>query len=269
MSAAAKMLDLLPYFTTDLPQIGLSQLCKLAGRDKATTHRHLQILENAGFVEQNPVDKKYRLGPALLQLAHVRELTVPRKSGVEDPLRLLSEQTGETAHATVLSGKTLYKLLVCESVRHSIRVTIDIQTFPLHATASGLCALAFGPPELLALAQTDMRGFTHRTITDPDALHAALDVIRQGGFSVSPGGYEEDVISYAVPLFDRAEGFAGTVTVASVAARWSTALEQNIKTNLIAASREITRNWGGTIPAPLEAGWANSLSSTQRMDVAS
>ena len=104
MSSVTKTLALLAFFSPSRPEIGLSQLCRLAKRDKATTYRHLQALEEAGFVEQSALTKMYRLGPALLQLAQVREATVPRKMGAEAALAALSDATGETAHVTVLSG---------------------------------------------------------------------------------------------------------------------------------------------------------------------
>ena len=99
MSSATKTLELLAYFSTARPEIGLSQLYKLAQRDKATTYRHLQALEETGFVEQNPMTKQYRLGPAILQLAQTREATVPRKAGVEAPLFDLANATGETSRS--------------------------------------------------------------------------------------------------------------------------------------------------------------------------
>lgn len=269
MSSASKTLDLLTHFSPDRPEIGLSALCRLAGRDKATTYRHLQVLEDAGFVEQNPVNKLYRLGPALLQLAQTRELTVPRKAGVEAPLHRLAEVTGETAHASVLSGRVLYQLMSCESPIHSIRVTIEIQTFPLHATASGLCALAYGPAELWEVALADPSGFTEHTLTTRAALEQAVAQIRATGFSASDGGYEADVLSHAAPLFDTTGLFAGAVTVACVATRHSPALEQRIKSELVTASREISRNWGGAPPAALEQTWAQSLSTLPALDTAS
>ena len=53
MSSASKALELLSHFNTTRPEIGLSDMCRLAGRDKATTYRHLQVLEAAGFVEEH------------------------------------------------------------------------------------------------------------------------------------------------------------------------------------------------------------------------
>ncbi|MEO1679748.1 MAG: IclR family transcriptional regulator [Pseudomonadota bacterium] len=266
MSAASKTLELLSFFTPAQPEIGLSQLCRLAGRDKATTHRHLQALEETGFVEQNPLTKRYRLGPAILQLAQTRELTVPRKDGVDAPLRALADATGETTHASILSGTVLYKLMACESPRHSIRVVIDIETFPLHATASGLCALAFGPGPLLDVARRPLTPFTPSTIDSADALTSAIEATRATGFGRALGTFETDVHSIAAPLFDPTGFLAGAVSVASVATRFTPELEARIKTHLITASRDITHNWGGTIPANVENAWANAVAQSKDLE---
>jgi len=269
MSSAAKALALLSYFSTTRPEIGLSQLCRLAKRDKATTYRHLQALETAGFVEQNPATKQYRLGPAVMQLAQVREETVPRKDGAKPVLKTLADATGETAHASVLSGTTLYALCACESPHHGTRAVIDISTFPLHATASGLCALAFGPPNLMDVATGNLKEFTPKTPTSPTELSTLIGEISESGFSEANQIFETEIHSIAAPIFDPMGNFAGAVAVASVASRFTPQLEHSIKSELILAARQITRNWGGVIPAHVEAIWAKSVTQSTELETAS
>jgi DNA-binding IclR family transcriptional regulator len=256
LSSTAKTLELLAYFSTTRPEIGLSQLCKLAKRDKATTHRHLQALEKKGFVEKSPITKQYRLGPVVLQLAQTREATVPRKAGVQAPLFDLADTTGETSHVTVLSGTTVYELMSCDSPKHGTRAIIDIQTFPLHATASGLCALAFGPEALIDVALNELQPFTRTTATTSEDLHAMVEAIRNTGFGRADRSFEDDVQGLSAPIFDQTGHFAGAVSVASVAARFTPDMERIIKTQLVITARQISNNWGGTIPAQIEAIWA-------------
>lgn len=261
MSSAVKTLELLAYFSASRPEIGLSQLCRLAGRDKATTYRHLQALEAVGFVEKTALTKHYRLGPAVLQLAQTREATVPRKAGAEAVLTRLADATGETAHVSVLSGTTLYALTWCLSPRHGTRAVIDINTFPLHATASGLCTLAFGPPDLIEVAAENLQVFTPNTITTQDDLSRAVQSVRETGFGRSDRSYEVEIYSLSAPIFDQTGLLAGAVSVASVATRITPTLEHIIRDNLILAAREITRNWGGTLPQNIEAVWAQTQST--------
>lgn len=269
MSSAAKALTLLSHFSSARPEIGLSQLCRIAGRDKATTYRHLQALETAGFVEQNPATKQYRLGPAVMQLAQVREATVPRKEGAKAALAALADATGETAHATVLSGTTLYGLCECESPHHGTRAVIDINVFPLHATASGLCALAFGAGDLFDAAISNLEGFTKTTPTNEDDLRTLIAPIKDTGFGHANQSYEAEIQGLAAPVFDHTGHLAGAVAVASVASRYNADLELTIKPELIIAAREITRNWGGAIPATIEAAWAKSVTHPNTLETTS
>ena len=269
LSSAAKTLELLAYFSTTRPEIGLSQLCKLAKRDKATTYRHLQALEKTGFVEQNPMTKQYRLGPAILQLAQTREATVPRKAGVEAPLFDLADAAGETSHVTVLSGTTVYELMACDSPKHGTRAIIDIQTFPLHATASGLCALAFGPEMLMDVALNELQHFTDTTATTSQDLDAIIEAIRNTGFGRADRSFEDEVQGLSAPIFDQTGHFAGAISVASVAARFTPDLERIIKTQLVIAARQISNNWGGTLPAHIETIWAKHLTPTHELETAS
>jgi len=269
MSSVTKTLELLAFFSELRPEIGLSQMCRLAKRDKATTYRHLQALEDMGFVEQSPASKQYRLGPAVLQLAQVRELTVPRKSGAKSALETLCRATGETSHVSVLSGTTLYPLMSCESDQHSTRVIIDSDTLPLHATASGHCALAFGPSELFDFAAGSLTRFTSHTVQDAQSLTQAIENVRKTGVGRTFRHFEDEVSSLSAPLFDQTGLLAGAVSVASVASRFTPEVEPRIQDSLILAAREITRNWGGTIPSEIEAAWAITTSRTPTLESAS
>ncbi len=262
MSTAEKTLDLLGHFSAARPEIGLSQFCNLANRGKATTYRHLQALEEKGFVEKNPLTKQYRLGPALLPLAQLREVTVPRKDGVIAPLKELAEATGETAHVSILSGTTLYSLEAVESTKHSTRAIVDLPTQPLHATASGLCALAFGPHGLTDLARKNMSAFTPLTLTTEQDLDAAIQQIRATGFGFADRSLDDEVCGRSAPIFDQTGLLAGTVSVACSATRFTAEAERNIKQNLVLASRRISFNWGGTVPADLEDLWSKTLSQS-------
>lgn len=200
--------------------------------------------------------KAYRLGPAVLHLAAVREQTTPRKQAV---LASLADATGETAHASVLTGTTMYLLAACESRMHSTRAIIDLTVFPLHATASGLSALAFGPDHLLDVALSDMHAYTTQTPLSGDELRARIDETRRAGIGRSRKSFQIDIDSMSAPVFDQSGAFAGAVSVAAVATRFDDALERRIIPNLIQASRNLTQSWGGHVPPELEAAWDRTL----------
>ena len=98
MQTVDKALSLLSYFSEQRPSVGLSELARLSGFNKATTRRFLVALEKHGIVEQDATTRLYRLGAGLLRLARVREATNPVAAIVQPVLNDLVSVTGETAH---------------------------------------------------------------------------------------------------------------------------------------------------------------------------
>lgn len=56
------------------------------------------------------------------------------------------------------------------------------------------------------------------------------------------------------------------VSVASVATRFDPALERTIMQGLVAASRDITKNWGGRVPQDIEHKWEATLGGHTEME---
>jgi DNA-binding IclR family transcriptional regulator len=263
MSTIGKAMELLGHFSPLRTEIGLSEFQRLIGRDKATVHRHLTALESAGLLEQDRRSRRYRIGPAVLRLAALREAALPRRAGTTAALAALSEATGETAHASILEGDRLATLAQHESAAHATRVVISEAVLPLHATASGLAVLAFGGADLRAAAERRLERFTAATPCDPAALAQAVEAARATGFGLSREGYEAGVHGMAVPIFDGGGTGAGAVAVASMASRMTPALERRIRTALVDAGRAITAAWGGIVPEELERVWARTADAPQ------
>lgn len=105
MKTVDKALSVLDQFSLEKTEIGLSELSRMAGLDKAATRRLLLALAKHGFIEQVAETRKYRLGHGFLRLARIREATVPLARAAQEVADWLVEQTGETAHVSI-PGKT-------------------------------------------------------------------------------------------------------------------------------------------------------------------
>ena len=86
MGTVAKALSLLNYFSLQRSEIGLSELARLSGMNKATVYRHMSELCAQGFAEQTQAGKSYRLGAEVLRLASLREAAVPLLSVAREML---------------------------------------------------------------------------------------------------------------------------------------------------------------------------------------
>ena len=246
-----KALELLSYFSAQRSQIGLSEISKLAGYNKATTRRLLVALQGHGMLEQLNDTKKYRLGPAFLRLARVREAAFPVQVVVQPIVEQLAAETGETAHFSLALGSKLGTISLKESPRAN-RVSLEPgETLPLHATASGIAYLAFAPSQILEdVLSKPLVSHTDHTLTDPARIRELVDRARKDGHSRSDQGYETEVVGIAAPVFE-ASGYAqGAIAVATPFSRMTEAAETKIFTAVRRAAVEITCAVGA-VPHPV------------------
>src|SRR5512146_164705 len=87
-------LTILAAFRPGRPLLGVSELSREIGLSRSTAHRYVATLARLGYLRQDQVTRKYRLGPRVLDLGFsaissmgLREISTPI-------LKQLSEATG-------------------------------------------------------------------------------------------------------------------------------------------------------------------------------
>lgn len=257
MSTIAKALALLDLFTETRPQLGLSEVQRLTGRDKATAHRHLSALEGCGYLEQDPATRAYRLGPALTRLADMRIRTVPEVEMVRAVIDALSRDVEELVHISRLRGFDLEHVYHAEHHDHPLRVSFDPYGLPpLLATASGKAWLAFSAPDQLDLALEDPS--TRPPEGEPFdavALREELAGIARAGYATTRDVLRFGVSSVAIPVFDGQGGAAATCSIAYPSGRGGAAQEARLARLLMGRGQEITAAMGGQVPVEVLALW--------------
>lgn len=246
MGTVSKAITLLELFADEAPEIGLSDLARLSGYNKATTRRLLVELGMHGLVEQDPATRLYRLGAGILQLARVREETFPFLASATPFITELSESTGETVHLSEYSARGLGSIYVEESPKAN-RVRVEVgMLLPLHATASGIAFLAFSEPEIREkhLAE-DLQTYTPYTLIDSDKLSKEIQLAKNRGYSSVEQGFEEGVFSVAAPILDIRGCAIGAVAVASPVVRVNKKIAANHGRAVMHTARQISRELNG------------------------
>ena len=250
MSTIEKALGLLGYFSEDTPEIGLSDFKTLTKYDKGTTHRYLSALRECGFLEQNPSTKAYRLGPAIIRLAAVREKTVPLRDSAKGVVLELAQELEELVHTSLPQAKGMSLLFKADGGHGGTRVGLDeSDILPFHATSSGIAMLAFGDPEFRRKTLASARPqFTKETSVSEEALEGMIAEAQLNGFASVHKTYEDEVSSVAMPFFDQTGHAIGTIAVATPSSRMTPEMKSRIIGLLSQASMTLSANIGGLIP---------------------
>ncbi len=203
----------------------------------STVYRYLRTLADFGFVDRH--GGTYRLGPKLL-IGSGTNVSAERLIRHADPaLRMLAEETGETAVVVRRIGLASVCLHQIES-DHSLRVTMEPGSMsPLYAGAPGRVLLAFAPSEVLdeVLAQ-ELRRITPDTPTEPE-LRESLGSIVMTGFASSVGELIAGSVAIAAPVF-REDGIVGAMALIGPAFRCDDAWLARARRSLLEAARTVT-----------------------------
>ncbi len=268
MGTITKALDLLKLFAPERPEIGLGEFVRLSGRDKATVHRYLTELAENGFLEQNPDSRAYRLGPAVLRLSALRETLFPMRKLLRPFVTDLSNEVGELVHASLLQNGELSPLFHADPQLHGVQVHFDItEMLPLHATSSGIAALAFCPEATRrAILRGPLRQHTDRTVSDLAEIDALIEGVRTYGVCKLTGTFDGDVSSVGAPLFGERKHIIGALAVAVPTIRMSEDRIRDIAGNLLRYAENASIALGGGFPKHFEAlppEWHDTLAERQ------
>lgn len=193
----------LKTFTAEEPELGITVLAKRLNVAKSTAHRLVTTLVSEGFLEQNPVDGRYRLGLLLFAMGTL----VRRRMDVSEQslplLHQLRDNSGETVHLAVLHGTEILYLRNIES-HHAIRPRSYLGVRkPAFCTSEGRALLAFSAPLLVADAMRNgLEPRTRNTVTDKSELTRLLAGIRNSGHAIDDEESEEGMRGLAAPIFD-------------------------------------------------------------------
>ncbi len=250
MGTVSKAMSLLALFNESRLELGLSDIARISKMDKATAHRALNALRDAGLLEQFGPDKLYRIGPEVLRLANVREAAVPFLASARTAVEALSDQTHETAHISLLRGKSLISVAHHYSRKNAIGIMMGSEdSHPLHATSSGLAVLAFSPTNFVkTITSKPLTRHTDHTITDPDIIRDRLSAVQTQGYAESVGGFEEGVHSFSAPVFNRSGQVVGAISIAAPTTRISEADSQTLPALVMKAATDLTHDTGGVLP---------------------
>jgi len=215
MKTVDKALAVLDQFSLEHTELGLSELSRMAGLDKAATRRLLLAMAKHGFIEQVAETRKYRLGHGFLRLARIREATVPLTRAAQEVTDWLTAQAGETAHVSIPGATGMTTVAHKLPNRGHVVNIIPAQVLLFHATSSGLAWLAFASAETVdAVLSRRREKMTEATVTSVTELRKCLAQIRAQGYAQTRDTFEVGVSSLAMPFYQDGAEPAGAVALA-------------------------------------------------------
>lgn len=171
------------------------------GLSRSNTHRTLQTLIHAGYVERDDANGSYRPTMKMFALG-VRQLGQLDLRKIAPPyMGRLAKESGETVHLSVLDGADVIYIDKIDSVQPIRAYSMVGGRAPAHAVATGKALLSASDTVVDGLPSR-LRKFTPTTITERSSLKAELEKARRLGYAVNRGEWREGVGGLASTVFD-------------------------------------------------------------------
>lgn len=213
---ASRALQVLSVFDSNRSELGVSEIARTLDLSRTAVQRLVQTLEMHQFLEQNPRNRKYRIGVQAFRIGNLFALGRQLEVLARPDMEALGAKTSFTVYLSVLRHNTMVMTAAVEGagpIRYFAQVG---QRFPLHSTATGKVALAQLPPEAasLLLEESGMPPVTANTVTDRNVLMADLPGIRARGYSVNWEENATGVGGIAAPILDQAGALLAVLSIA-------------------------------------------------------
>jgi DNA-binding IclR family transcriptional regulator len=256
VGSVARAIALLDELAASESPLGVNELARRIGVNASTASRLLATLQDAGLVTRTD-SGPYRLGLKLVTLSDRVLASLDVRALARPLLARLVAETGETATLSLPGETEAITVDFVPSPSSVVSMARVGRPSISHATAAGKVMLAFagdagraggaagagrpvgraGPESLVA--------FTPRTITDPAALAAELDLVRARGWAEAVGEREADLAALAAPAFGRLGELAAILGVQGPVSRLPAGARRALREPLLAAAGELSFALGG------------------------
>lgn len=226
--------------------LSLSDVSARCGLAPAITHRLLRSLISNRFVSQEEDSGRYRLGLGILEFAYeILNLSEVRVASIK-AMNELSQLTNETVHLGLLDQNEVVYIDRRDS-SHSIRLTTTLgRRGELYCTGLGKAILAHFPEDAFTayLHRTRFHKRTPTTITDPGALHAQCQQIRDQGYALDLGENRALVLCVAAPIFNASQQVVAAMSVSAHESRLDVTKLHSLSSVVMHYAKEVSETLG-------------------------
>ena len=246
VASLEKGLRVLRAFDEDHASLGLGEIAARTGLDKSAAQRFSHTLHRLGYLEKDPVTRRFRPARRLMEMAfayqrhnRIAELAMPRLI-----------EAGRQYQITVnLAEPDWPDIIYTVRIPHQKApyiATVPGRRVPAFATSSGRAMMA-GLPEAEVekiLANSDLVAFTPKTLTDPAALRRAVTKARRDGFASTVEQLMRHEMALSAPVLNHAGRAIAAVQIPVYMSRWT---EKRMRDELAPVAMETARAISGML----------------------
>lgn len=240
-----KTLKVFECFTSKTPELGITEIGNMLGLYKSNVHNIISTLEVAGYVEQNPLNLKYRLTNKMLEFSYVVTSQLSYQDVVYQVMKRLTDELGEMMYFGVPHGTHVLYMFNAypKTYDHNYPIrSIMGETAPMYCTSIGKAMLStMTDEEILKRIDIEKEAFTPYTLLDNEAILKDVHLSRERGYALDNIEHEPNVRCIGIPIFGRTQELIGALSISGASQNIDDEKIQRYAKVLMDAAYEIKR----------------------------
>ena len=186
INSVQKAIDILNLFDRQNSELGTTEIAKILDMPKSTVAGLINTLEANGFLDQNPENRKYRLGLKLVERSSMLLSQLDLRKVALPYLEELRDWCNESVNIAIRdSAEVMYIERLFGTSMLGMRSEIGKRELA-HSTALGKAILSYCSDEELTtfIAQYGLPPVTQHTITDGDQFIHEIHETQERGYAI-------------------------------------------------------------------------------------
>lgn len=238
-----KAFDILEAFEGKGRYLSFIEIVEATSIGKSAVQRFVFTLTKLGYLEQDPVTRRYALGRKLLALSFdfLKGFNMIEKSS---PILIdLRQAVEERVDLSLRNGWSLIYVMRLQHKRESYAMNLIGRRLPLYFSAGGRAFLSHFSDEVAerVITQIPRPKLTNSTLTDVDKIMEKIRLARSKGYAIQVGEGRPNEIALASAIVDKTGQPIAAVHVAAEMTNWTVErFEEKIAPLVLRAVAEIS-----------------------------
>ncbi|MBV7396757.1 IclR family transcriptional regulator [Mameliella sediminis] len=243
--ALEKGLDIIELLSAQETGLTQSEIARGLGRSVGEIFRMLIVLQDRGFVAQDPLSDRYSLTTYIFEIAHRIPVVGRLTAAAGPPMRELSAKINQSAHLSILSGTGVLVIGQTNSPGNNVMAVRLGAQIDLWRASSGRVILAYQPKEEVRRL---MKEVPIPKDSSAEQILEELAQIRAGGLEVRDSFVVRGVVNISVPIIDHSGQAVAALTIPHIERYGEPISFETCKSELAATAALLSKTLGGQPP---------------------
>lgn len=187
VQSLARGMSVLEAFRGAEGALSLAQIAARTGLTRSAAQRLVHTFRKLGYLTPAEDGRGFRLDLPILDLTHDYLRLNPLVRRANPILLELRRNVRERVDLSLFDGQRMVYAARLQSKRETFFATLVGNSVPTTCTSGGWAVMAMLPSDEVdaLLAKAELRPLTPRTLTDPHAIRAQIELCRQAGHALA------------------------------------------------------------------------------------